>query len=47
MRELAAQGLVAGLNAALISQRADAVVFDRADAYIGVMIDDLVTQGRH
>jgi tRNA uridine 5-carboxymethylaminomethyl modification enzyme len=43
--EAAAQGLVAGLNAALSASGADAIVFDRADGYLGVMIDDLVTRG--
>jgi tRNA uridine 5-carboxymethylaminomethyl modification enzyme len=43
--EAAAQGLVAGLNAALAASGADAVVFDRADGYLGVMIDDLVSRG--
>jgi tRNA uridine 5-carboxymethylaminomethyl modification enzyme len=43
--EAAAQGLVAGLNAALRAGEAGAIVFDRADAYLGVMIDDLVTRG--
>ena len=43
--EAAAQGLVAGLNAALDGKRRGAVVFDRADGYLGVMIDDLVTRG--
>jgi tRNA uridine 5-carboxymethylaminomethyl modification enzyme len=43
--EAAAQGLVAGLNAALAAGAADPVVFDRADGYLGVMIDDLVTRG--
>jgi tRNA uridine 5-carboxymethylaminomethyl modification enzyme len=43
--EAAAQGLVAGLNAARAAGGSDPVVFDRADAYIGVMIDDLVTKG--
>ena len=43
--EAAAQGLVAGLNAALATSGAEAVVFDRADGYLGVMIDDLVTRG--
>ncbi|HVC51926.1 MAG TPA: tRNA uridine-5-carboxymethylaminomethyl(34) synthesis enzyme MnmG [Stellaceae bacterium] len=43
--EAAAQGLVAGLNAALAASGAEALVVDRADAYIGVMIDDLVTRG--
>ncbi len=43
--EAAAQGLVAGLNAARESSGQAAVTFDRAEAYIGVMIDDLVTKG--
>jgi tRNA uridine 5-carboxymethylaminomethyl modification enzyme len=43
--EAAAQGLVAGLNAALTAGGSDGVVISRADAYIGVMIDDLVTRG--
>jgi tRNA uridine 5-carboxymethylaminomethyl modification enzyme len=43
--EAAAQGIVAGLNAALSAGSADPVVFDRADGYLGVMIDDLVTRG--
>jgi tRNA uridine 5-carboxymethylaminomethyl modification enzyme len=43
--EAAAQGIVAGLNAALMAGVADPIVFDRADGYLGVMIDDLVTRG--
>jgi tRNA uridine 5-carboxymethylaminomethyl modification enzyme len=43
--EAAAQGLVAGLNAALTAGGAAPIVFDRADGYLGVMIDDLVTRG--
>ncbi|MCC6949361.1 MAG: tRNA uridine-5-carboxymethylaminomethyl(34) synthesis enzyme MnmG [Bradyrhizobiaceae bacterium] len=43
--EAAAQGLVAGLNAARRAGGADGAVFDRAEAYLGVMIDDLVTRG--
>ena len=43
--EAAAQGLMAGLNAALAVQGDDPFILDRADAYIGVMIDDLVTKG--
>ncbi|MBL4874213.1 MAG: tRNA uridine-5-carboxymethylaminomethyl(34) synthesis enzyme MnmG [Rhodobacteraceae bacterium] len=43
--EAAAQGLVAGLNAALAVNGREPVLFDRADGYIGVMIDDLVTRG--
>jgi tRNA uridine 5-carboxymethylaminomethyl modification enzyme len=43
--EAAAQGLVAGLNAALAASGSQPIVFDRADGYLGVMIDDLVTRG--
>jgi tRNA uridine 5-carboxymethylaminomethyl modification enzyme len=43
--EAAAQGLVAGLNAALAASGAEPIMFDRADGYLGVMIDDLVTRG--
>jgi tRNA uridine 5-carboxymethylaminomethyl modification enzyme len=43
--EAAAQGLVAGLNAGLAAGGAPPIVFDRADGYLGVMIDDLVTRG--
>ena len=43
--EAAAQGLMAGWNAARATGGSDAVIFDRASAYIGVMIDDLVTKG--
>jgi tRNA uridine 5-carboxymethylaminomethyl modification enzyme len=43
--EAAAQGLVAGLNAALAVSSTELIVFDRADGYLGVMIDDLVTRG--
>jgi tRNA uridine 5-carboxymethylaminomethyl modification enzyme len=43
--EAAAQGLVAGLNAAARAGGGAEIVFDRADAYLGVMIDDLVTRG--
>ena len=44
--EAAAQGLIAGINAALLAKgEGKTFVLDRADAYIGVMIDDLVTQG--
>lgn len=43
--EAAAQGLVAGLNAAAWAQGKAPVIFDRADSYIGVMVDDLVLQG--
>ena len=43
--EAAAQGLVAGLNAARLAVEKDAVLFGRSKSYIGVMIDDLITQG--
>ena len=43
--EAAAQGLVAGLNAARLAKDLEPVVFSRRDSYIGVMIDDLVTRG--
>ncbi|VAV87068.1 tRNA-5-carboxymethylaminomethyl-2-thiouridine(34)synthesis protein MnmG [hydrothermal vent metagenome] len=43
--EAAAQGLVAGLNAALAVQNRDPVIFSRSTSYIGVMIDDLITRG--
>jgi tRNA uridine 5-carboxymethylaminomethyl modification enzyme len=43
--EAAAQGLVAGLNAARCASGQDGVVFDRAESYIGVLIDDLITRG--
>ncbi|SLN56271.1 tRNA uridine 5-carboxymethylaminomethyl modification enzyme MnmG [Roseivivax jejudonensis] len=43
--EAAAQGLVAGLNAAASAMGRDPVTFSRADSYIGVMVDDLTTRG--
>jgi tRNA uridine 5-carboxymethylaminomethyl modification enzyme len=43
--EAAAQGLVAGLNAAARASGALEIVFDRAEGYLGVMIDDLVVRG--
>ncbi len=43
--EAAAQGLVAGLNAAACAAGAPPILFDRAEGYFGVMIDDLVTRG--
>lgn len=43
--EAAAQGLMAGLNAALKLQGAGPLVIDRSQAYLGVLIDDLVTKG--
>ena len=45
--EAAAQGIVAGLNAALSAGGADPIVFDRADGYLGVMIDDLGDPRHH
>ncbi len=43
--EAAAQGLVAGINAALMVLRKDLLILDRSEAYIGVLIDDLITEG--
>ena len=43
--EAAAQGLIAGINAALKVQRKEPFVLDRASSYIGTLIDDLVTKG--
>ena len=43
--EAAAQGLIAGINAALSFKEMEPFILDRSDAYIGVMIDDLVTKG--
>jgi tRNA uridine 5-carboxymethylaminomethyl modification enzyme len=43
--EAAAQGLMAGLNAARAAGGTEEIILDRAEAYIGVMIDDLVTRG--
>jgi tRNA uridine 5-carboxymethylaminomethyl modification enzyme len=43
--EAAAQGLVAGLNAAARAGGGEPIIFDRAEGYLGVMIDDLVTRG--
>ncbi|EOS72291.1 tRNA uridine 5-carboxymethylaminomethyl modification enzyme MnmG [Dorea sp. 5-2] len=45
--EAAAQGLIAGINAARKLQGKEAVVLDRSEAYIGVLIDDLVTKESH
>ena len=43
--EAAAQGIIAGINAALSFKKHEPFILDRSDAYIGVMIDDLVTKG--
>jgi tRNA uridine 5-carboxymethylaminomethyl modification enzyme len=43
--EAAAQGIVAGLNAASAAGGGEPIIFDRAEGYLGVMIDDLVTRG--
>jgi len=43
--EAAAQGLIAGLNAARLSSGESPIVIDRAQGYIGVLVDDLVTRG--
>lgn len=45
--EAAAQGIVAGINAALEVKGKDLLVIDRSEAYIGVLIDDLVTKENH
>jgi len=43
--EAAAQGIMAGINAAFLVKKKDPIIISRQDAYIGVMIDDLVTKG--
>jgi tRNA uridine 5-carboxymethylaminomethyl modification enzyme len=43
--EAAAQGLLAGLNAAALASGSATIIFDRAESYLGVMIDDLTTRG--
>ena len=43
--EAAAQGIIAGINAALASQSKEPIVLSRGDGYIGIMIDDLITKG--
>ena len=43
--EAAAQGLIAGINAALSVKNSEPFILDRSEAYIGVMIDDLITKG--
>ena len=45
--EAAAQGLVAGINAALYCQGRELITLDRSESYIGVLIDDLVTKENH
>ena len=45
--EAAAQGLIAGINAARMLQGKDAFILDRSEAYIGVLIDDIVTKESH
>lgn len=45
--EAAAQGLIAGINAALKIQNKEPLIIDRSEAYIGVLIDDLVTKETH
>ena len=45
--EAAAQGLIAGINAAMEIKGRDMLVLDRSEAYIGVLIDDLVTKENH
>ena len=43
--EAAGQGIIAGLNAALRVQRREPIIFRRDEAYLGIMVDDLVTKG--
>jgi len=43
--EAAAQGLIAGSNAALAAQKREPLILDRSQAYIGVLLDDLITKG--
>jgi tRNA uridine 5-carboxymethylaminomethyl modification enzyme len=45
--EAAAQGIIAGINAALLIKGGEPLLIDRAQGYIGVLIDDLVTKGTH
>lgn len=45
--EAAAQGIIAGINAARACQQKEALILDRSQAYIGVLIDDLITKGTH
>src|SRR5207249_7417873 len=43
--EAAAQGLVAGINASQMARRAEGFELGRAEAYIGILVDDLITKG--
>lgn len=43
--EAAAQGIISGINAVMMIQGKEPLILDRSDAYIGVLIDDLVTKG--
>lgn len=45
--EAAAQGIIAGINAAMFIRQEEPLVLKRSDAYLGVLIDDLVTKGTH
>ncbi len=45
--EAAAQGLIAGINAAMEVKGREQLILDRSEAYIGVLIDDLVTKENH
>lgn len=45
--EAAAQGLIAGINAAMLIKGEESLVLDRSESYIGVLIDDLVTKENH
>ncbi len=45
--EAAAQGIIAGINAAMFIRKEEPLVLKRSEAYIGVLIDDLVTKGTH
>ena len=47
VEEAAAQGLIAGINAALEVKGQEQLILDRSEAYIGVLIDDLVTKENH
>ena len=44
MRKLSAQGIIAGINAALYVKGKEPLILDRSESYIGVLIDDLVTK---